>query len=68
MEVSIYYVDIEDRYGNEIPPEDAFDSSFVLRDLDRVRGDGDGLTYATENEVFLAYFVITGNYSHLWKG
>lgn len=68
VEVSLYYVDLEDRYGNEIPIEDALDSRFVLRDLDEVRRYSDGLAYAMDNEVFLAYFVITGNYSYLWKG
>ncbi len=68
VEVSLYYVDLEDRYGNTIATEDAFDSTFVIRDLDEIRRYKDGLAYAIDNEVFLAYFVITGNYSYLWKG
>lgn len=67
VQVSLYYVDLEDKYGNDIPTEDALDSTFTIDNLDEVRKYKDGLAYALENESSLAYFVITGEYSYLWK-
>jgi len=68
IEISLYYVDLEDRYGNDIPTEEALNSYFVVDELDEIRRYKDGLTYAIDNEVFLAYFVLTGKYDYLWKG
>ena len=67
VRVSLYYKDLIDKYGNDIPWEDAFDSTFVINNLDEVRKYKDGLGYALAYEGDLAYYVITGEYSYLWK-
>jgi hypothetical protein len=67
IRISLYYRDLIDEYGNDIPWKEAYDNTFVIDDLDEVRRYRDGLGYAIENEVSLAYFVITGEYSYLWR-
>ncbi len=67
VEVSLYYIDLQDKYGNDIPVEEAHDSTFIIDDLDEVRKYSDGLQYAMEYEVQNAMHVISGNYSYLWQ-
>ena len=67
VEVSLYYTDLIDKYGNDIPTEEAFDSTFRIDDLDEVRKCRDGLSYAIDNEVNLSHHVISGDYSCLWQ-
>ena len=45
VQVSLYYTDLIDKYGNNIPTEDAFDSTFTIDNLDEVRKYKDGLRY-----------------------
>ena len=67
IQVSLYYVDLIDKYGNDIPTEEAFNNKFIIDELDEVRKYKDGLSYAMNNETFLAFHVISGEYSYLWK-
>ena len=67
IDVSLYYDDLEDKYGNKIPVADALDSSFTIDNLDEVRKYTDGMGYAVETEVAYDLYIVNGKYKYLWK-